>query len=216
MTLFKRISATFMSRIDHVVGEIENHDAVVQAALVEMRKKVAEARVRMSYVQRETERLGKAVEDHRHNAERWRQRALETADCDESKALECLRRARQCDQQAARARDAQVQYEQTAEKLGLDIETSEQRLDAIKQKLALLRARQSTGSALSATSDIQSDAVRCLDDTIERWEIRLGELEMSVDPREETDHLEREFVSREQEDELRGELAALRKGEGGR
>lgn len=213
MMLFKRISTTFMSRLDQVVGELENHDAVIQAALGDMRKKVAEARVRLSHVNREAERLDKDAEEHRHNAERWRRRALETADSDEHKALECLRRARQCDQQAARARNAQVQYEQSAEKLGRDIETSEQRLDAIKQKLALMRARQSAGSALSATSEIQSDAVRSLDDTLERWEIQLGELEMSLEPCQESDSLEREFISREQEADLRGELAQLRKGE---
>lgn len=45
MSLFKRLSATLVSRIDQVVGEIENHDAVIQVALNDMRKKIAEARV---------------------------------------------------------------------------------------------------------------------------------------------------------------------------
>lgn len=216
MRLFKRISTTFLSRVDQVVGDLENHEAVVQAALSEMRKKVAEARVRLNHVQREAQRLGDAVEEHELNAARWRQRALETADVEERKALECVRRARHCDQQAARARDAQGQYEQSADKLARDIDPSEQRLEAIKQKLALMRARQSAGSALSATGEVQSDAVRFLDDTLERWEVRISELEMTADRSDDTDALEREFVDREQEQALREELAALREREGDR
>ena len=47
MSIFKRLSATLVTSIDRVVGEIENHDAVIQASINDIRKKVAEAKVRL-------------------------------------------------------------------------------------------------------------------------------------------------------------------------
>ena len=214
MSLFKRLSATLVSRIDQVVGEIENHDAVIQAALHDVRRKVAEARVRLTQVQRESERLQERIDEQQQHAERWRERARETAGSDEHRALECVRRARQCDQETERLRQAVAQYTQTAERLARDIDTSEQRMIAMKQKLALMRARQSTGSALSATSETESDVIRQLEESFDRWEINVSQLEMTVEHSDPVDPLEREFVSREQEASLRDELTALLSGEG--
>ena len=50
MSIFKRLSATVVSSLDRVVGEIENNDAVIQASLTELRKKIAAAKVRLSHV----------------------------------------------------------------------------------------------------------------------------------------------------------------------
>lgn len=209
MSLFKRLSATLVSRIDQVVGEIENHDAVIQAALNDMRRKIAEARVRLAQVQRETERLQRDADTQQQTARRWRERAVASAAADEARALECVRRAKQCERQSDRLREALAQYEQTAERLVQDIETSEQRLRELKQKHTLMRARQSTGSALSATSESEHDILRQLDDSFDRWEIKIGQLEMAVEHPDPVDPLERDFLSREHEAELRDELALL-------
>lgn len=209
MSLFKRLSATLVSRIDQVVGEIENHDAVIQAALTDMRRKIAEARVRLTQVQREAERQSREAEEQRQAAGRWRQRAVETAAHDESKALECLRRAKHCEQLATRAQGVLAQFEQTGERLAQDIEASEQQLRALKQKQTLMRARQSSGLALTAAHETESEALRLLDDSFDRWEISLGQIELAVDYAEPVDHLAREYASREQENALRDELARL-------
>lgn len=211
MSLFKRLSATLVSRIDQVVGEIENHDAVIQAALNDMRRKIAEARVRLAQVQRETERLQREADTQRQTAQRWRERAVEAAAGDEARALECVRRAKQCERQAGRLSEAVLQYQQTSERLMQDIEASEQRLRELKQRHTLMRARQSTGSALSATHETEHDVLRQLDDSFDRWEIRIGQLEMAVEHPDPVDPLERDFLSREHEAELRDELARLLK-----
>lgn len=209
MSLFKRLSATLISRIDQVVGEIENHDAVIQVALNDMRKKIAEARVRLARIQREAERLQREAEEQRQSAERWRQRAVATAAQDEGKALECLRRAQQCDQQMNRLQAALAQFEQSGERLGQDIEASEQRLCELKQKHTLMRARQSSSAALNATHETEGDVLRQLDDSFDRWEVKISQIELAIDHPEPVDHLERDFLSHEQEGELRDELAQL-------
>jgi len=209
MSLFKRLSTTFVSRIDQVVGEIENHDAVIQVTLNDMRKKVAEAKVRLNQVHREQGRLNSQIIEHQKNAQRWRQRAVNCAGHDEAKALECLSRGRHCQQMIEKLEVAQEKYELTADKLARDIETTEQRLAEVKQKLTLMRARQSTSSALKATSDAGNDATQLLDDTFDRWEINISQDEIVSDTNDYFDPMEREFIVREQEDELRNELATL-------
>ena len=209
MSIFKRLSATLVSRIDQVVGEIENHDAVVQASLDDMRRKVAEAKVRLGQVHREETRLQEQIREQQENAERWRKRAIDSAKQDEAKALECVSRRRHCQMQAEKLQQSLGQYQQTSEKLSADIVATEQRLAEIKQKLTLMRARQSTSSALKASSEAHSDAAQLLDNTFDRWEINISQAEMMLDDNPAVDPVEREFVMREQQDELREELDAL-------
>ena len=209
MSIFKRLSATLVSRIDQIVGEIENHDAVVQAMLDDMRKTVAQAKVRLSQVRREEEKLKTQILEQQENTKRWRTRAVECAKTNEAKALECVSRGRHCQQQVERLEQALAQYQHTAEKLAKDITVSEQRLAETKQKLTLMRARQSTSSALQATSESNHDASQFLEDTFDRWEINLTQAEMAIDSHPFVDPVEHEFIVREQEDELRNELAAL-------
>ncbi len=209
MSIFKRLSATLVSRIDQVVGEIENHDAVVQVTLQDMRKHIAEAKVRLGQVHRERARLKQQIEAQQEDAGRWRERALACAGSEEAKALECLRRSRDCRQRAEKLQQALLGFEATAEKLAADIDASEQRLAQNKQKLTLMRARQSTSSALNATGEEGEDASQLLDDTFDRWEINISQAEMIGDAPQDIDPLAREFSTRELEEELRLELARL-------
>jgi len=209
MSIFKRLSATLVSRIDQVVGEIENHDAVVQATLTDMRKKVAEAKVRLQQVQREKSRLEQQISEQQANSQRWRQRAVASAKQDENKALECVSRARYCEQNASRLQQAMAHYHQAADKLSHDIHIAEQRLAEVKQKATLMRARQSSNNALLSTSDSMPDTTQFLDDTFDRWEINITQTEMSIDTGEPVDGIEHEFLHAEQQQVLREELAAL-------
>ena len=214
MSIIKRLSATLVSGIDKVVGEIENHDAVIQASLDEMRKRIAEAKLRLGQVQSEEARLDRQIQEMQHNVQRWRQRAVDCAqgdERDEAKALDCIHRSRRCLQQIEKLEQARFQYRQSADTLARDIETSEQRLLEMKQKHTLMRARQSSSSALNATGD--ADAARLLDTTFDRWEINISQAETVLDMHDNVDALEREFITREQQQELRSELAALLAGE---
>jgi len=209
MSIFKRLSATLVSSIDQVVGEIENHDAVIQASLNDMRKKVAEAKIRLGQVCKEEERLKQKIMEQHQNATRWQQRAVDCAKNDETKALECVRRSKHCQQQADRLTQTKAQYIQTAGKLAQDIEISEQRLTEIKQKLTLMRARQSTSSAINATNKAENNTSLLLDETFDRWEINISQAEMAIDTHDTVDLMEREFITQEQKEELKHELAEL-------
>ncbi len=209
MSIIKRLSATLASNIDRVVGEIENNDAVIQATLSELRRKVATAKVRLAQVHRQEANLNRQIQQRREDEQLWGERALEAARTDEGKALECVRRRLQCRRQAEKLEQGQQHYQLTAEKLARGVEEGEERLAEMGQKQTLMRARQSTAEALHAANQAGDDSLQQVEDSFDRWEVKILQEEMMVDGDDMLDPLDREFSNSENEQTLRDELAAL-------
>jgi len=209
MSVIKRLSATLVSSIDRVVGEIENNDAVIQATLSEMRRKVATAKVRLAQVHRQGADLDREIRQRRKDEQLWGARALEVASTDEAKALECVRRRLQCRRQAEKLEQGQQHYQLTAEKLARGVEEGEERLAEMGQKHTLMRARQSTAEALHAANQAGDESLQQVEDSFDRWEVKILQEEMIMDSDDMLDPLDREFTHSENEQVLRDELAAL-------
>ena len=209
MSILKRLSTTLISRIDQVVTDIENHDAVIQASLNEMAGKIATAKVALNKACRERDRLKAETETQRKNMHQWRERAIHCAQSDEPKALECLRRSHRCQDHAETLQKTLDEYERSIEKMAGDIHSSEQRLAEMKQKLTLMRARQATSQANSITIPTNTPIENMLDDTFSRWETRINHDEIPLDCTDTLDTMEREFITQEQQNDLRNELASL-------
>lgn len=112
---------------------MENHDAVIEATLRDIRGKLAQAQVRLRQMERERVRLRQQRESELADVLRWRQRAQQTAGADETRALECIRRARQCDERAARLAESESRCECAVDKLRNDVAAGGQRLQAMQQ-----------------------------------------------------------------------------------
>jgi len=211
MSIFKRLSTTIAAQLDQVVGEIENHEAIVKASISDLNKKIVEAKVRLDRVHNETVQLQNKINQNQTDAKQWQSRAIESAQNDEQKALSCVSRARQCEQQITQLEVALNQYQQTAQKLAQDINAAENKARELKQKLDLMRARQSSCATLKVTQDTYEDSTSTLCDTFDRWEIKLRQTEISADAQPNIDSLEQEFVQQEHDDELRHALDDLLK-----
>jgi len=211
MSLLKRLSTTIIAQLDHVVGEIENHDAVVKASITELKKKIVEANVHLDRVHNDATQLQTKITQYQNDAKRWQSRAVDCANEDEQKALSCVSRARQCEKKVTQLEITFTQYQQTAEKLAQDIHTAENRASELKQKHDLMRARQSSCATLNATQETHDESASMLCDTFDRWEIKLRQTEMSVDAQPNIDTLEQEFVQQERDNELRQALDDLLK-----
>lgn len=209
MSIIKRLSTTLVSRIDQVVGEFENHEALVRASLSEIRTRVAQARVRYSRIHREAAQLRDQLAGSRENAARWRQRATQCADSDEKRALDCLERARQCDQEAERLARLGNEYTETEAKLKASIQTMERRLAELDQKHNVLRARESASVALSATGPGSGSELARLEGTFERWEENVLGEELAHMTVPATDTLENTFLEEERNHSLQEELREL-------
>lgn len=211
MSIFKRLSTTIAAQLDQVVGEIENHDAVIKASITDLKKKIVEAKVRLDRVRNEASQLENKINQRQTDMKRWQTRAIDCANDDEQKALSCVSRARQCEQQITQLEASFNQYQQTAEKLSQDINAAENRARELKQKHDLMRARQSSCATLKVTQDTNEDSTSMLCDTFDRWEIKLQQTEMTLDAQPNIDTLEQEFVQQEQDDDLRHALDDLLK-----
>ena len=86
MRLIKRISTTVSSTLDKAVSKVENHDAIINAALRETQQAAARSRVRLVRVQKDGNNLKARRDELRKAVLQWTERAKSVAANDEPKA----------------------------------------------------------------------------------------------------------------------------------
>jgi phage shock protein A len=196
--------------VDRLVGQMENHDAVIEAAIKEQRQAVAKAKVRLERLRREGDRLRSELAASRRETEKWTERARDSAqEKDEETALECLRRRRASQKRTVEVAEAVQRHESAEEKLGRDVGTAEKRLRDLDEQRHLMRTRQSAAEALRATGDMAPASPIDVSAAFERWSESVAEAELTSDTAEETDPLARRFEEQEERDDLKAELKAL-------
>lgn len=206
MSLFRRLSITLLGRIERAVEGLENHEAVIEAALREMRERLARARARQQQLKRECARVAERRQAAEADAARWRERALAHAG-DEERALACLHRSHECRRRAMRLAEQESACGKSLAALGRDIDGAEVRMEELRHKWLQLSARDATGEALAAApcvADLQD-----VDAAFERWEFRVRQSEALLDESQRFDPLEQEILEREEEAALRAELETL-------
>ncbi len=211
MSLFKRISTTFVATADRTVARFENHEAMAGLAIGEASRALAEART----VARRHERAAEALVAERSKAAAdialWTRRAQEHAHGDERTALACLEH-----KAGATVR---------AETLAVRIEEHDARAVELSQRVAALEAEHaalvSRKDALAGREtlnraervlDAAAPSARRLDETFERWETTVDAAELRhrpVAPPIAAD-LDARLQRAERDRALREELAALR------
>lgn len=238
MSLFKRVSVAVSTRLDRLVGELENHDAVVEAGIRESRRLYAQAKVRYQRLQRDGESLRRRIAQCRADARSWRERALACTPtgAGEEKALQCVRRARQSEREAASLEQRWQQHQAVERRLAADIDALRERVAQLAHRRSVMRGREATAHAAARVRQAECDPRLDLDETFERWEIRLTEAEMAAEDSAPlgslgshalascmgdgssvdggafgSDPFEAGFLVAEERDALRAELAALRR-----
>lgn len=216
MSIFKRISTTISARMNHLVGEIENHDAVMQAAIAESRKATAQAKVRLSKTERERQQLQQKIADLESKQHKWRERALACADHEESKALSCLQQEKNCKSQVAQLKVILQQQDALLAKLRNDIAKAESKLSQINHQRNMMRSRESAASALNALANADIAESIDINDTLERWEAKVIEAELELETQQPMDDFEFQFTEQENLDELKAELQQLKQDSRGK
>ena len=209
MSIIKRLTTTLFSQIDHAVGEIENHDALIEAAIGEQRRKIAAAKVQLARVRNQDRQLRDQIEQLKSDGARWEKRAVLSAAEDEARALACLQRRKLSLDQAAQLGTARSEYQSAVARMVADIDRAENELRTLSRKHALLRARQSTTEALAAPCTAGFSDLDEIEKTIDRWEVRIardGILGTGIEP---LDDLEQSFRTQEEHEALQAELRTL-------
>lgn len=209
MSLIKRISSTLVSRIDKVVSEMENHEAVIEASLGEKSQKIAAAKVSLSRVRQQEAQTRKDIQTQIERAALWEKRAIESAAIDESRALECVRRKRLSFHRVENLEDLLNKYVLQVEQLGADIERGEQRIRETRHRLDMLKARQHTNAALAVTHSTKTGIDDDIEKAFDRWEITLGSQSLQIEEPADFDNIEREFLEKETHEDLQRELRTI-------
>ena len=210
MSLFQRISATFSASVDNLVDRVENHDAVVEASIRKCRQAAADTRVKLARLQKDGERLRARIQTLENEITNWQQRAIDCADEDESKALQCLKRKKNLQDELERTGSLLASHRQSEQQVRSNLQQIESRIDDITQQRNAMRTRESAARAMRILNQMEGSNCVTLDDTFDRWESSLVETEMVAAAFSPTDELADEFVQQEEEQALRDQLTALK------
>ncbi|MCU7936894.1 MAG: PspA/IM30 family protein [Candidatus Thiodiazotropha sp. (ex Dulcina madagascariensis)] len=209
MSVIKRLSATLSATVDKWVGDIENHDAVIEAAIHDARQSTARAKVRMGRLQREGEQLEERLQQLCKDEARWLQRAQGMAEQDEEKALACLQRRKACQQQILDTEQVVKRHQAAQTKLEEQVRQAETRLQEMIRNRNTLRARESVAEASTTLAKFEDRGVIDSEAAFERWETRVMEHELGMESEVGPDSLEQSFVVAEERDQLLAELHQL-------
>ncbi len=209
MGLFNRITATVVSTVDKAVTRVENHDAVVDAMIKDTQHAAARARVRLSRVRKDGEKLKVRLADLEASEKSWTERAKRIARTDEAKALQCVQRRKVCAEQITKIKTSLTKHVELERQVSGNLEKIESRMHEITQQRNMMRSRQSAAEALRVLNQIEGTALGDVEEIFDRWEILVTETEFAAGADTSVDSLETVFVEEEDEESLRLELEAL-------
>jgi phage shock protein A len=195
------------SWVDGMLAQVENHEAAVSSAIGRVRQSTARARVQLKRVERDQQALRDTLLEEEEAIDAWRRRAKSAED--QGVALECLRRHKAAERRVLRLRQRLDEHERCHKELSDGIRVLNGRLCELTERKNLMRTRESRAQAahgmVSATGPIGD-----LEDVFERWETRVGEIEIASECVEPIDAFEAGLEAVEETAKLRLELEELR------
>lgn len=216
MRTFKRLFATLTAGFDSFIDQVENHEAVAEAVVADVRRQAARLKVQLSRLDQHIDRLGRQRQQALEEAQQWRERALRVAEDDDTRGLYCARQYRETEARANRLE------EQISEHTGLRASVQRE-LAAVEDKLNELQLRKTLLSSRSAHADASKVAAgvafaeQDAEGVFERWETQITQSEYltSTGVSVPVDPLRTEFEEQEREAALREQLAVWRDDAGG-
>jgi phage shock protein A len=207
MSYWKRWTSGVAAQLDRLVSQVENHEALVESAVLDMRTKTGRAKARLERVRRDGRELRERLQQERAAVDAWRQRAVA---CDEElRAFECLRRSHRAQTLAEGLAARVAEHERVEAQLTKELRVLEERVSEVKQTYHVMRTRQTRADALACLQ--RASAGTDIESVLERWEGCLAEHELGADlASSESDTFEADFASAEEKALLAAELAALR------
>jgi phage shock protein A len=217
MNLFKRLSVSVRSQLDEAVSRIENHDAVIDAALQESRDAMARLKLQQSRTQRKIQSIDTQLETLQRVEKNWVRRAKSLAKSDEAQALACLERRDRCRQQIEQLNSQRQQSTEMEFRLGQQLLKLEQKLARDEQRLQEYRGRDLSAKAEHAMQEVMGSESLNLEQAFERWELDITRKEIGAEvsnlAASDADALEERFEREERLEARRAELKSLMEDE---
>ena len=207
MKLIKRLSTSITATLDSAVGQLENHDAIVEASIKQTRQAVAKTRARINTLRQQHQAYQAQLSEAKEQYDLWTQRAANLATSDQEKALQCVVRRNQCEADIGRLSYSEKQQADLVRDVTANLQTLQSKLDEMTQKHNLMRSRQTVADVNRAVAYAKTDDN--LSDTFERWESAVLEHEFAVSDACSHDSLDRELTRAEDQADLLAQLAII-------
>jgi phage shock protein A len=206
MNILKRWTTTVSSSFDWMMNQVENHDALVTAAIREMQEAGAKAKMQLARVKKDGEQMRKRVVEVKEMVTVWEERAVRSNEKDRTKALECLRRKKRAAEEQKQIEKQLLEHETLEKQLIQDLRTIDERVNELKRKKNTFSARQYRAEALKAGQLSELGIIGEIDEIFERWDHKI----VRYDSLAEThDDLDVEFEREEDRVALEIELEEL-------
>ena len=205
----KRLVTSVGASFEQFVNKVENHEAVAESVIRDVRASAAKLKVQMGGVNAQAERLRERRDKLAEDAGRWRERAKRFAAEDEDRAMECLRRMKRSEAEQAQVVDQLAQYEDLGEKLKDRLAAVEARLSDLQLKRTALSSRSARAQVMGAGDQ---DPLSDVNAVFDRWEMAVIEDEyLDEVVGSKSDALERELDAAEEREQLKAALDELKK-----
>lgn len=207
MNLIKRLTTSVTASLDTAVGQLENHDAIVEATIKQVRQAVAKTRARINTLRHQQSAYERQLSDAEEQSMLWTERAKTLAETDKDKALQCVARLNQCQADAKRLSQSIEQQKSLIHDVSINLKKLQTQLEEMTHKHNLMRSRQTVAKVNRAVASAGVDDN--LNDTFERWEAVVLEHEFAVSDACATDPLDRELSQNEDDAALLAQLTRL-------
>ena len=187
MNSLKRIFVSIKSQVDQVADEFENHEALAGAAIQDIQAIGSKTRLHLHKVSKLSAQYQKQLEEQQEQARLWSDRAIKAKDKDEQKALQCVKRLRQTQQQITLLEQQYI--ESTAQELKIrdDLKGLSEQLQVLTNKKEILAARQNRANVKESLNDNRGNPVQEVNNIFERWEGAVVGSEFEVPEQHEVD-----------------------------
>lgn len=213
MSLIKRFVATVHHSVDRTLASMENHEAVVDAALCESREAVSRARVRLNRLEKDGKQQSNRISELTSEVELWNERARSVADGDQPRALACIKRRKACEQDLELAKVQAAEHRRIEQRVRDSVAESMNRVNALQTQRNQMRSREAAAQAGKIVHSLDGRLGTDVEEAIERWEATVGEAEILSDTLlpvdTDVDDLAAEFISKEENQLLEDELETL-------
>ena len=205
-----RIMATITAQFDQLVNQIENHEAVAEASLSQLRQDISGARVQYKMMQKDIESLVSQQQRLEKDLSTWQARAVQYSETDKEKALHCMRKIKLVEKDLEQLAERQSQLEEAADKLQSQLTRVESQYKDLSAKLQAFRGRDKA-AAMSTSAMEQADYTDSIDDVFNRWDRKILYKEVSTDFDSDqiVDEIEQEFKTEEELKDLEMSLRLL-------
>ncbi|MDD2760163.1 MAG: PspA/IM30 family protein [Methylomonas sp.] len=213
MNSLKRIFVSIKSQIDHVADEFENHEALADAAIKDLQSLQQKTRLHLHRVSRQSSHYQEKIKQETEQAGLWSERAVKIRSQDEAKALQCVKRLRDCRQQIALFEQQYQQSSTQEDKIRRDLEVIQEQIHVLNNKKELLAARQNRNRLQSALQNPRGSSLNEVQDLFDRWEGAVVSHESESMLGDEPDSFAQTFEQEEDELSLKMLLDELTKSQ---